>query len=759
MKLAIGKGGFVDDLILPGLLHAKILGSPHAHARITAIDGSRAERLPGVAAVLTYQNVPRVAYTTAGQGWPEPSPYDAFMFDRKVRFAGDRVAAVAAENEAIAERALALIRVKYEVLPAVFDPEKAMAAGAPRIHDEEDTRGIHDRERNVAAHIEVELGKVDQALAEAHLVVEGEYRVPVVQAVPLEPHVVITYLDEDDRLVVRTSTQVPFHVRRIIAPLLGVRAKQIRVVKPRIGGGFGAKQEVLLEDVCGMLSLRTGRPVRLGLSRREEFVASRTRHGQLIRLRSGVRRDGTLLAQDMRVIENTGAYGTHALTVMCNTGSKPLALYRCPNQRFVADGVYTNLPVAGAMRGYGGPQGFFALESQMDEIAASLGLDPLELRRRNVIDVGDAPPIAAALGEGKEGLPQKISSCGIRTCADRAAEEIGWQAKWRPAPRGPEPPSGTRRRGLGVAFLMHGSGIPGVDMAAASLKLNDDGSFNLMVGATDIGTGADTMLAQIAAEQLGTLPDEILVHAADTDVTPFDTGAYASSTTYVSGGAVRKAAEQVRRQMTCVAARLLGVSCEALVFRAGRIFAPDGRSVSFGDVALDSLYRHNQQQIMASASHMSNESPPPFAVHMAEVEVDVETGQVRVLKYVAATDCGTVINPPMAEGQVEGAIGMSLGYALTEELRFDERGICLNPNLTDYKIFTAEDMPEVVTILVETYEPSGPFGAKAVAEIAMDGPAPVVANAIANAVGVRLRSIPITPERLRAALTSGRASR
>lgn len=292
-------------------------------------------------------------------------------------------------------------------------------------------------------------------------------------------------------------------------------------------------------------------------------------------------------------------------------------------------------------------------------------------------------------------------------------------------------------------------------MAAASLKLNDDGSFNLMAGATDIGTGADTMLAQIAAEQLGTLPEQILVHAADTDFTPFDTGAYASSTTYVSGGAVRKAAGEVRRQMTCVAARLLGVACEAVVFRAGRVFAPDGRNVSFADIALDSLYRHNQQQIMASASHMSYESPPPFAVHVAEVEVDLETGQVRVLKYVAATDCGTVINPPMAEGQVEGAIGMSLGYALTEELRFDEQGVCLNPNLTDYKVFTALDMPELVTIMVETYEPSGPFGAKAVAEIAMDGPGPVVANAIYNAVGVRLRSLPLTPEKVLAALTSG----
>jgi putative selenate reductase molybdopterin-binding subunit len=752
VKLAIGKGGFVDDIVMPGLLHAKILGSPHAHARIKDIDTRRAERLPGVAAVLTYQNIPRVAYTTAGQGWPEPSPYDAFMFDRKVRFVGDRVAAVAAESEAIAEKALSLIRVRYEILPAVFDPELALAPGAPVIHDEEDTRGIHDRKRNIAAHIDVELGNVEQALAKAHRVLEAEYRVPAVQAVPLEPHLVIAYLDEDDRLVVRTSTQVPFHVRRIIAPLLEIPAKQIRVVKPRIGGGFGAKQEVLLEDVCGMLALRTGRPVRLGLTRQEEFVASRTRHGQILRLRTGFERDGSLVAQDLRVIENTGAYGTHALTVMCNTGSKPLALYRCPNQRFVADGVYTNLPVAGAMRGYGGPQGFFALESHMDEIADALGIDPLELRRRNAIDVGDAPPIAAALGEGKEGLPQKITSCGLAACAGRAAEELGWGEKWRPAPKATAAVLAGKRRGVGVAFLMHGSGIPGVDMAAASLKLNDDGSFNLMVGATDIGTGADTMLAQIAAEQLGTLPEQILVHAADTDITPFDTGAYASSTTYVSGGAVRKAAEQVRRQMTCVAARLLGVACEAVVFRAGRVFAPDGRTVSFGDIALDSLYQHHQQQIMASASHMSYESPPPFAVHMAEVEVDVETGVVRVLKYVAATDCGTVINPPMAEGQVEGAIGMSLGYALTEELCFDERGVCLNPNLTDYKLVTALDMPEVVTFMVETYEPSGPFGAKAVAEIAMDGPGPVVANAVFNAVGVRLRSLPLTPEKVRAAI-------
>ncbi|PYQ00798.1 MAG: hypothetical protein DMF83_27260, partial [Acidobacteria bacterium] len=529
VKLATGRGTFVDDIALPGLLFARILHSPHAHARITRIDASQARAIPGVACVLTHHDVPRVAYTTAGQGWPEPSPYDAFMLDEKVRFVGDRVAVVAADDPELAQRACDAIKVDYQVLPAVLDPERAMVRGAPVIHDEPDATGIKDPARNLAAEIAAQVGDVAKGFAEAEHVLEQTYRVPYVQQSSIEPHVTITWLDEDNRLMVRTSTQVPFHVRRIIAPLLGIPIRRIRVIKPRIGGGFGGKQEILIEDLCGMLTLRTGRPVRLEYTREEELTAARTRHPQIVTVKSGVK-DGRFTALEMRVIENTGAYGTHALTVMSVTGNRALSLYRCPNVRYEARAVYTNLAVAGAFRGYGCPQGFFALESHVDEVAASLGEDPLEFRRRNHVQEGDDQPIAEVLGEGKEGFKQIIRSCGLPQAIQLGAKAIGWKdrAKKKRAGNGPV------RRGVGMAIVCQASGIPGVDMGAASIKMNEDGSFNLLMGATDIGTGSDTMFCQIAAESLGVPVEKIIPYSSDTDMTPFDPGAYASSTTYIS---------------------------------------------------------------------------------------------------------------------------------------------------------------------------------------------------------------------------------
>src|SRR6266480_2804615 len=404
VKLATGRGTFVDDIALPGLLFARILHSPHAHARVTRIDASQARAIPGVACVLTHHDVPRVAYTTAGQGWPEPSPYDAFMLDGKVRFVGDRVAVVAADDPELALRACEAIKVDYQVLPALLDPERAMARGGPVIHDEADATGIKDPTRNLAAEIAAQVGDVAKGFAEAEHVLEATYRVPYVQQSSIEPHITITWLDEDNRLIVRTSTQVPFHVRRIIAPLLGIPVGRIRVIKPRIGGGFGGKQEILLEDLCGMLTLRTGRPVRLEYTREEELTAARTRHPQIVTVKSGVK-DGRFTALEMRVLENTGAYGTHARAV------------------------YTNLAVAGAFRGYGCPQGFFALESHVDEVAGALGEDPLEFRRRNHVQEGDDQPIAEVLGEGKEGFKQIIRSCGLPQAIQLGAKAIGWAEK------------------------------------------------------------------------------------------------------------------------------------------------------------------------------------------------------------------------------------------------------------------------------------------------------------------------------------------
>jgi putative selenate reductase molybdopterin-binding subunit len=781
VKLATGRGTFVDDIDLPRMMHARILHSPLAHARITRIDASQARAMPGVVCVLTHEDVPRVPYTTAGQGWPEPSPYDAVMLDRKVRFVGDRVAVVAADDPELAQRACDAIKVEYEVLPAILDPEMAMAPGAPVIHDQEDASGIKDPARNLAAEIVAEVGSVQRGFAEAQSVFEATYRVPYVQQCSIEPHVTITWLDEDHRLMVRTSTQVPFHVRRIIAPLLGIPVQRIRVIKPRIGGGFGGKQEILIEDLCGMLTLRTGRPTRLEYTREEELTAARTRHPQIVTVKSGVR-DGKFTALEMKVLENTGAYGTHALTVMSVTGNRALSLYRCPNLRYEARAVYTNLAVAGAFRGYGCPQGFFALESHVDEVAAGLGDDPLEFRSRNHVLEGDDQPIAEVLGEGKEGFKQVIRSCGLPQAIQLGAKAIGWTDKRKrygtegpafdgsetidlsmhrtkaqrraaraaesSAPTAPDP----IRRGVGMAIVMQASGIPGVDMGAASIKMNEDASFNLLVGATDIGTGADTMFCQLAAEALGVPVEKIIPYSSDTDMTPFDPGAYASSTTYISGRAVEKAARAVREQITAVGARMLEEKPEDLVLHGQKVCAKDGRFVTYEQVCLSSLYQKDQFQIMATASHMSYESPPPFAAVFVEVEVDTETGLVRVLKVVEAVDCGQVVNPQMAEGQIEGAAIQSVGYALYERMPFDASGRMQFRSFRDYTIATAIDVPEIVSILVPTHEPTGPFGAKAIAEIPINGPAPAIANAVFHATGVRVRDIPLTPDRVLAAL-------
>jgi putative selenate reductase molybdopterin-binding subunit len=414
--------------------------------------------------------------------------------------------------------------------------------------------------------------------------------------------------------------------------------------------------------------------------------------------------------------------------------------------------VYTNLAVAGAFRGYGCPQGFFALESHVDEIAQALGEDPLELRRRNHVQEGDEQPIAEVLGEGKEGHRQVIRSCGLPQAIEAGARAIGWSRRRKKL----RPTDGAVRRGIGMAIVMQASGIPGVDMGGASIKMNEDGSFNLLVGATDIGTGADTMFCQIAAEALGVPMEKIIPYSSDTDMTPFDPGAYASSTTYISGRAVEKAARLVLQQITEVGARMLEEKPEDMVLHGGKVCAKDGRFVTYEQVCLSSLYQKDQFQIMATASHMSYDSPPPFAAVFAEVEVDVETGLVRVLKLVEAVDCGQVVNPQMAEGQVEGAAMQSVGYALYERMPFDEKGRMQFRSFRDYTIAAATDVPELVTILVPTHEPTGPFGAKAIAEIPINGPAPAIANAVAQATGVRIRELPLTPERVLAALRLAR---
>jgi putative selenate reductase molybdopterin-binding subunit len=765
VRLVKGHPAFTDDVAPRGLLHARVLRSPHAHARILDLDDSEARALHGVHAVLHHRNTPRVHYASAGQSWPNPYPWDQVSFDDKVRHVGDRVAAVAAETPEIAEEACRLIRVTYEVLPAVFDPAESTAEGAPVIHDEPDAVGIPDAVHNLAAHVEGATADVDEALERAEHVFEQTFEVQRVQHCAVEPHVTVGWLDEDERLVLRTSTQVPFHVRRMVAPPLGLPEKRIRVIKPRVGGGFGGKQEMLIEDIVGHLVLATGRPVRLELSREEEFASARVRHPQTITFRTGVDSDGRLVAQDMRVLADTGPYGNHAFTVQSTTGLRGLSSYNCPAKRYRCDVVYTNNIVSGAMRGYGAPQALFALECHMDDIARALELDPIELRRRNWVQVGDRLDIAPRLGErggvedvAFEDLPP-VTSCGTEECVAQALRAIAWDRRDDPSWRLPADRPAIRR-GIGFALCMQGSGIPFVDMGSASLKMNDDGSFNLLVGAVDIGTGADTAQAQIAAEVLGVPTEDVLVYSADTDLTPFDVGAYASGTTYISGMAVKKAAEQVRDRIAVCAARLLGVAEETPIELRDRCaFAPDGRSVTLREVALNALHRTEQEQIMAVASHLAVKSPSPFAAQAAEVEVDVETGQVTVTKLVTAVDCGVAINPVAASGQVEGAMVMALGYALCEKVELDEAGRVVNGRLGPYWIFRADDTPPTEVFLVETVEPSGPFGAKAVGEVPTDGVAPAVRNAVLDATGVAIDTLPLTPERVWHALREHAATR
>ncbi|MGE5072022.1 MAG: molybdopterin cofactor-binding domain-containing protein, partial [Anaerolineae bacterium] len=608
VKLVQGKPAFTADMDMRGMLIAKVLHSPVAHARIKSIDVAEARALPGVAAVLTWQDIPRVIWSTAGQSDPIPGPLDTFSLDSKVRFVGDRVAFVAAESAEIAEKALSLIKVEYEELPAILNSEDAMKPGAVRIHDEPEYVDFADSDasRNLAAEIRIDIGNVEQGFQEADEIFEGTYEVPKVQQVSIEPHVVLTYWDEDDRLVIRTSTQVPFHVRRMLAPVLKLPVKRIRVIKPRIGGGFGGKQEVLIEDVAAHLTIATKRPVLYEYTREEEFVASRSRHPMKVHLKTGVKRDGTMTANEMYALSDTGAYGCHALTVTGNTGHKSMALYvgdgayrKSPNIRFYADVVYTNTPPSGAFRGYGVPQGYWPVERHMEKIARALKLDPIAFRLKNAIHAGEYHPFSTAWNEGREPRPEIIQTVGLEQCVAQGKAAIDWDSKYGNESRRNATGQPHLRKGIGVAMVMQGTAIPYLDMGGATVKMNDDGSFNLMLGATDLGTGSDTVIAQMVAEVLGVPVDDVITYSSDTDFTPFDKGAYASSTTYISGAAAVKAAQMAAERIKLRAARMLAVADPQSIQLSDRTaLAPDGRSVPLSEIALDTLHRNDQEQIM-----------------------------------------------------------------------------------------------------------------------------------------------------------------
>ncbi|MBC8423852.1 molybdopterin-dependent oxidoreductase [bacterium] len=752
--LVMGRPAFTDDLAPRDALIVKALRSPHAFARIASLETAAAAAMPGVACVLTWRDVPRVAVTRAGQGHPEPSPRDRFILDEYVRHVGDEVAVVAAETEARADAALDAIAVEYEQFEPVLDYETA-EGHASVLHPEPEAHENFpigfDPANNVASAYEMHVGDVDAAVADAEVVLKRTYRTQAQQHVALEPMACAVWLDLHGRLNVVSSTQTPWHVRRIMARALDMPVKDIRVNKPRIGGGFGGKQMIHGELLCGLATRRTGRPTKMVYSRREVFEATNTRHPMRLDVTLAAHRDGRLRAIDMRVLSDTGAYGEHALTVFMVAGAKTLPLYnKVEAVRFGGKTVYTNRVPGGAFRGYGAIQGNFALESALDELARELDLDPVALREMNMIAEGETSPIFAIMGEGTEGVAMTVESCKLPACIARGKALIGWDDKYPRRETGPD-----RVRGVGLALAMQGSGIPGIDMAAATLKLNDFGSFNLLIGATDLGTGSDTVLAQIAAETLGVGSDRIIVYSSDTDRTPFDTGAYASSTTYVSGHAVREAALKMKAELVAEGARALGCEAGEADFDGAAVAGPGG-SISLEDLSTQLLDSEHQKQLCTTGSHLCEKSPPPYMAGFAEVEVDTATGKVELVDYVAVVDCGQAINPNLARVQVEGGLAQGVGLALTEEVRYGKRGHLRTRDLMTYKIPSREDLPSLRAELVESHEPSGPFGAKSIGEIGIDTPPAAIANAVANAVGVRVRDLPLTPEKVLAALAEAR---
>jgi CO/xanthine dehydrogenase Mo-binding subunit len=752
--LVLGRPAYTEDLAPQDALVVRLLRSSHAHARILSIDTSAALQIEGMACILTWKDVKRIAYTRAGQGHPEPSPHDKFILDEYVRYVGDEVAIVAGRDLACVNRALSLIKVEYEVLPAVLDFEQAVDNPAV-VHPESDIHEMFpigfEPKRNIAAAYSMEVGNVAQVLEDCDVVVEGTWYTQAQNHVAMEAHTAFTYLDLHGRLNVVSSTQNPFHTRRLLGQALAMPLRNIRVQKPRIGGGFGTKQTIHVEPYAALVTLATGKPAKITLTRKEVFEATFTRHQMRLKVRLGAAKDGRLRAIDMQVLSNTGAYGEHALTVFMVGGSKTLPLYN--KVEAVAYGgqvVYTNQVSAGAFRGYGAVQGNFALESAMDELAHRLGMSPIELRRRNMIGEGQTSEVFRIMGEGSEGVEMTIESCKLEYCIQRGKELIRWDQE--PLVRQVAP---GRIRAKGMAIAMQGSGIPLIDMGSANLELQDDGFFKLHIGATDLGTGSDTILAQIAAEELGVPVEDIVVYASDTDHTPYDVGAYASSTTYVSGNAVLQAAQRMKQALREAVAETYKLRAESVQFRDGQFYDEQGKVItSLKQFSFDTLYHNgaSMKTIATTGSYSGEKSPPPYMAGFVEIELDTETGKIDVIEYVAVVDCGTTINPNLARIQVEGGLLQGIGMALCEDVQYSEGGHLLTNSLLHYKVPGREDVGRLTVEFAESDEPSGPFGAKSVAEIGIDTPPAAIANALRHATGVRVYELPLTPPRVLKAL-------
>jgi len=744
LGLITGKPAYTDDLAPKDALIVKVLRSPYANAKIKCINTEKALKVKGISLILTHKNVPDTVYTRAGQGSPEPSPYDKKILDEYVRYIGDEVAVVAGINKSVVEKALKKIKVEYEVLEPVLDYEKAIENHS-KVHDPD--HGIvmfdigRDATKNIAASYAMEIGNVEEEFQKSDYYYEDVYYTQAQAHIMSEPHAAYAYLDLQDRLNVVTSTQTPFHVRRILGKTLDIPLSKIRVFKPRIGGGYGGKQFIHGEFFVSLVTLQTKKSCKLIYTRKEVFQATNTRHPMRIKMRIGTMADGMMNAIEMKILSNTGAYGEHSLTVLMVAGSKSLPLYnKVKAVKFSGDVVYTNTTPAGAFRGYGAIQGNFALESAVTEMANIIDMDPIEFRRKNMIKENETSKIFEVMGEGTEGTAQMIESCKLEECIQVVKEKIKWNEKY-PFVEVDE----KTVRSVGLAIAMQGSGIPYIDMGSAVLKLNDDGFFNLQVGATDLGTGSDTVLAQIAAEVLEVSTDKIIVYSSDTDQTPYDVGAYASSTTYVSGNSVYLTAREMLKALKERAKQVLKV--DEISYKKG-VFTSDDQSITLVELSNELFYGENMKQLVTSESYYGKKSPPPYMACACEVEINKETGVLKVLECVASVDCGVTLNPNLAKIQVEGALVQGLGMTLTEQANRGPKGQLYNNTFLNYGGPTKMDFGKLDVSFVDSYEPSGPFGAKSVGEIGIDTPPAVISNAIKNAIGVRMKELPITPEKI-----------
>lgn len=734
--LVTGKPVFTDDLAPKDCLIVKLLRSPHANAEILSIKTDTARLVPGIEAVYTWEDVPSKRFTLAGQTYPEPSPYDRLILDRHVRYVGDPVAIVAGENEACVERALKLIKAEYKVLPAVLDFHRAKDAEV-LVHPEESWHALclvgADNKRNLCAAEVSGQGDVEKVLAECDVTVEETYHVRAVQQTMMETFRTVCYKDAYGRLNVMSSTQIVYHVRRILSNALGIPKSKIRVYKPRIGGGFGAKQTAVSEIYPAFVTWKTGKPSKIIFTREETQTASSPRHEMEVSVKLGADKEGNIRAIDLYTLSNTGAYGEHGPTTVGLSGHKSIPLYGSAEAyRFAYDVVYTNLMSAGAYRGYGATQGIFALETAVNELAEKLHMDPVELRLKNMVREGQVMP--AYYGE-------TAASCTLDRCLKRAARMIGWDEKYPYRDMGDG-----KVRSVGIAMAMQGSSISGVDVGSATVKLNEDGSYLMSIAAADMGTGCDTILAQMAAECLDCRTEDIAVSGADTDTSPYDSGSYASSTTYVTGIAVQHACAKLRERICMRAEKLLGCGGEELEFdgREARNLK-NGKSITLEQIGISSM-SGNDCALQVTESYSSPVSPPPFMAGAVEIELDKETGHVEILDYAAAVDCGTVVNPNLARVQTEGGLAQGIGMALYENVQYTKKGRLLNHSLMQYKIPSRLDVGKLRVEFESSYEPTGPFGAKSIGEIVINTPAPAIVHAIANAVGLWFRELPVTSE-------------